>query len=244
MNGWRSIWNNRKPSEIIEENNLEQTFLYLKGCMGVTSSNPASCGEFLGQFNANLAKMEKGQDSSKPCSFFEIGCGSGPYLYYLANKRNCVKLGGIDYSVPLIEIAKKIMCPPHVNTEVAELYCAEAIDMDVKEKYDYVYSRSVFQYFPSEEYGLKVARKMLDKANRCVALFDIFDTVKRDDFLAYRRSVIDNYDEKYADTQHQFYSKELFRELARQNNCEVVFARDSLNGYWNEPFVYDVYLYK
>ena len=85
---------------------------------------------------------------------------------------------------------------------------------------------------------------LLDKANRCVALFDIFDTVKRDDFLAYRRSVIDNYDEKYADTQHKFYSKELFKELARQNNCEVVFARDSLSGYWNEPFVYDVYLYK
>ena len=60
----------------------------------------------------------------------------------------------------------------------------------------------------------------------------------------YEEYLLHNYDEKYADTQHQFYSKELFKELARQNNCEVVFARDSLNGYWNEPFVYDVYLYK
>ena len=244
MEGWKSVWNNRKPAEIIEENNLEQTFLYLKGCMGVTSSNPASSTEFLDQFRSNLAKLKKGTDPSKPLSFFEIGCGSAPYLYYLAKEENCSKLGGIDYSVPLIDIAKKIMCPPHINTKVSELYCSEAIEMGVTEKYDCVYSRSVFQYFPGEEYGLKVAQKMLDKANNSVGIYDLFDCQKKEDFLSYRRSVIENYDSKYADTPHQFYSKEDFIRLADENNCDVVFSRDALNGYWNEPFVFDVYLYK
>lgn len=244
MNRWRSIWNNRTPSEIIDENNFEETFLYLKGCMGIKSSTPASSEGFLGQFKANLSKLERGLNPSEPHSYFEIGCGSAPYLYYLAKKRDCVRLGGVDYSVPLIDIAKKIMCPPHVNAEVAELYCAEAIEVDVDIEYDCVYSRSVFQYFPGEEYGLKVAQKMLDKASHCVGIFDILDSEKKEDFLNYRRSVVENYDEKYADTPHQSYSKDLFMKLAEQNKCEVVFARDSLKDYWNEPFVYDVYLYK
>lgn len=244
MNEWKSIWNNRQPSEIMGEDNFEQTFLYLKSCMGVKIDAHTTGTEFLEQFKSNLMKMEKGLDNKKPISFFEIGCGSAPYLFYLAKNRDCSKLGGVDYSVPLIDIAKKIMCPPYVNTEVKELYCAEAIETDDTEKYDCVYARSVFQYFPSEEYGLKVVQRMLDKTNHSIGIFDLFDVQKRDDFLAYRRSVVENYDSKYADTPHQFYSRELFIKLAVQNNCDIVFSRDSLKGYWNEPFVFDVYLYK
>jgi len=244
MNGWKSIWNNRKPENIIENNNFEQTFLYLKSCMGVAISANTTSSVFLEQFKSNLSKMERGAANEKLRSFFEIGCGSAPYLYVLAHQYDCLKLGGVDYSVPLIEIAKKIMCSPYVDKRVAELYCAEAVDMDTSEKYDCVYSRSVFQYFPSEEYGLNVARKMLEKANKCVGIFDLFDSKKKEDFLSYRRKVVENYDSKYADTPHQFYSKETFLKFAEENNCDVLFSRDSLKGYWNEPFVYDVYLYK
>lgn len=243
-NEWKKIWNNRYPAKKNEDNDFEQTFLYLKSCMGVKIDEHTTSKEFLEQFQANLIKMEKGLDSTKPHSFFEIGCGSGPYLYFLAKNCNCLQLGGLDYSVPLIDIAKKNMYSPHVNKNVRELYCGEAIEMDVTERYDCVYSRSVFQYFPSQEYGMKVAQKMLEKATHCIGIFDLFDVQKRDDFLSYRRSVVKDYDSKYAETPHQFYSKEQFTRLAEKNNCEVVFSRDSLKGYWNEPFVFDVYLYK
>ena len=243
-NEWKAVWNNRKPADIIGDNNFEQTFLYLKSCMGVKIDSTTTSTAFLEQFKANLAKMEKGMDADKQHSFFEVGCGSAPYLYYIANNRDCLQLGGVDYSVPLIDIAKKIMFSPHVNANVKELYCGEAIEIDVTEKYDCVYSRSVFQYFPSVEYGMEVAQKMIEKANHGIGLFDLFDVQKSEDFLSYRRSVVENYDSKYAETPHQFYSKELFQKLAKKNNCEVVFSRDSLKGYWNEPFVFDVYLYK
>ncbi len=119
-----------------------------------------------------------------------------------------------------------------------------ATEISKSKTYDCVYSRSVFQYFPSEAYGLGVAEKMIAKARHCVGIFDIFDADRQDEFLAYRRSLIENYDEKYADTPHQFYPKKSFLRLAEQNDCDILFSRDSLPGYWNEPFVYDIYLYK
>jgi hypothetical protein len=102
----------------------------------------------------------------------------------------------------------------------------------------------VFQYFDSEEFGLDVVEKMLEKANHSVAIFDLFDPQQKEAFLSYRRTVIENYDEKYKDTPHQFYHKECFLRLAEKHHCDVLFTRDPLPGYWNEPFAYDVYLYK
>jgi len=211
--------------------------------MGVSSATPVDFISFREQFEANLKKMDL-LCPHKPQSFFEVGCGSGVYLYYIGNQHDKCKLGGMDYSTPLIETAKKVLCPPFVDAIVSELYCAEAMAIDVAKKYDCVYSRSVFQYFGNEEYGLNVAEKMLEKATHCVAIFDLFDSQKKEEFLSYRRTVIENYDEKYKDTPHQFYHKECFLRLAEKHHCDVLFTRDPLPGYWNEPFVYDVYLFK
>lgn len=241
---WQSIWNNRKAADVIEGGSREDIFYFLKGLMGIQNTDiPGNLRNMVNQFEANLDKMAL-FSSMKPSSFFEVGCGSGSYLYYIGSgKEECI-VGGLDYSAPLIESAEKVLRPPYISANVKELYCTEARNLDIREKYDCVFSRSVFQYFANEEYGLAVAEKMLEKANHCVAIFDLFDPQKKENFLAYRRSVIENYDEKYKDTPHQFYAKESFLRLAEKHHCDVLFTRDSLQEYWNEPFVYDVYLYK
>ena len=242
---WKSIWNNRKAADVIEGKSREDIFYFLKGMMGITNHPDVSSNKrnLVNQFEANLMKMTM-FFPAKPSTFFEVGCGSGAYLYFIGSQEDDCIIGGLDYSAPLIDSAKTVLRASYISAKVKELYCADAINLDVREKYDCVYSRSVFQYFESEEYGLKVAEKMLEKANHCVAIFDLFDSQKKEDFLSYRRSVIEDYDEKYKDTPHQFYAKESFLKLAEKHHCDVLFTRDPLPKYWNEPFVYDVYLYK
>lgn len=242
MNSWKTIWNNKKTDGEFDSDSIEETFQYLKSLMGVASAEGIGFSDFRDQFDSNLAKIGGYSFDYKPQSYFEVGCGSGAYLYYLGRKNQKLTVGGIDYSEPLIEAAKNVL--NSLKICIGELYCAEAIELDVDTKYDCVYSRSVFQYFPSAEYGLAVAEKMLQKARCCVGIFDLFDPQTKDDFLKYRRSVIEDYDVKYRETPHQFYQKESFLTLAQKNGCDVLFSRDPLKGYWNEPFVYDVYLYK
>jgi ubiquinone/menaquinone biosynthesis C-methylase UbiE len=197
----------------------------------------------LSQFEANLFKLKKmGLLDLK--SYYEVGCGSGAYLYYLGYHFQNLALGGCDYSVPLVETAQKVLKQPYISAEVSDLSCSAAKEMDVAASYDCVFARSVFQYFPDKAYGLEVCARMLKKANKSVGIFDIHDEQRKDDFLAYRRSTIPDYDRIYAQTPHQFYAKEDFLQLAEKNDCEVFFSRDALTGYWNEPFVFDVYFYK
>lgn len=88
-----------------------------------------------------------------------------------------------------------------------ELYCGEAVDIDPDVKYDSVMSNSVFEYFESDEYAEKVMQKMLEKAEYSIGIFDVHDAEKKDEYLQYRRSIIQNYDEKYKNLDKNFLTK-------------------------------------
>lgn len=85
---------------------------------------------------------------------------------------------------------------------------------------------------------------MLEKANHSVAILDVHDLQFKEKFLEYRRSKIDNYDDRYSNTQHLFLPKNLFIEIAEKNNCSIKFSHSKLPGYWNDEFTYDVYMFK
>lgn len=243
MNKWQSIWNDRRFPDEIQDGTTEDTFFALKRLMGINTAGEIGGADFIRQFEKNLVKM--GMDSkNEPNSFFEVGCGSGANLYYLGKKHEKTILGGMDYSEPLANAARKALSAASIMARVQELYVDEARNIDTSIKYDCVFARSVFQYFPNEQYGIDVAGKMMEKANGCVGIFDLFDLHKKEDLLSYRRSVIENYDEKYKDTPLQFYSKESFLNLADEHHCDVLFTRDPLKGYHNETFSFDVYMYK
>ncbi|MCR4648835.1 MAG: hypothetical protein K5776_07130, partial [Lachnospiraceae bacterium] len=70
------------------------------------------------------------------------------------------------------------------------------------------------------------------------------DLAKKEDFIAYRRSTIEDYDKKYAGINHMFYSKAFFAEIAEKNNCSVKFSKTPIKNYWNSPYTYDVYFFK
>lgn len=125
-----------------------------------------------------------------------------------------------------------------------ELYEAEAINMDVSEKYTAVFANSVFSYFNDYEYARTVLGKMLEKTEYSIGILDIHDVDKKEDFLAYRRMLTPDYDKKYENLDKLFYTKSFFINFAEENDLNIKICKSDLEGYWNNPFLFNVYLYK
>lgn len=235
MNNWKNIWSNKGNFELVENIDTEtmandEVFYKLKVLMGVTvvDGNGVSCKDFVSQFRRNCSEMSFSTDEVYiPDSFFDVGCGTGAYLYLLENGFNgkSVKIGGCDYSKSYIDIAGKVLKNPK------ELYVGEAAEIDVDIKYDIVYSRNIFQYFADEDYARIVVERMLEKSKRAIAILDVHDLRMREKFLEYRRSKIEDYDKKYANTPHLFLPKSFFIKIAEDYNCDLKFVHSTLNGY-------------
>ena len=246
MSDWKKVWNRNGENEDIksldfDQLNMKEGFIKLKEMMGITlvDGKSVSVDDFYNQFMENLREMSFSiSESYMPKSFFDVGCGTGSYLFLLKRMFSELRLGGMDYSEGFIKSAIQAV------GKQSELYTGEALDLDIQSKYDVVFSRSIFQYFDDDLYAKNVTEKMLEKANHAVAILDVHDLKLREDFLQYRRSKIEDYDRKYANTKHLFLPKELFLSIAEEHGCSIKFSHSSLPGYWNSKFTYDVYLFK
>lgn len=246
MQNWKKIWGGKIADPAKLSNNcLEDLFMELKRLTGndTVGNGGVSYEAFLKQYQMvkkEMAFSTKSEDT--PNSFFEVGCGSGALLLLLQNdlkkQFDVYSVGGMDYSESLIEAAKLVLDNP------TEIYCSEASELATNIKYDCVFSYSAFEYFYDYEYAKTVLDKMIEKANRSVAVLDVHDINKKSEYNEYRRSIIPNYDEKYADLQKLFYDKSFFVSYAENNNLDLKITSCRLDGYWNAPFTYDVYLYK
>jgi hypothetical protein len=147
-------------------------------------------------------------------------------------------VGGMDYASNLIKAAQKALKTPK------ELYCDEAASLDTEIMYDAVFSTSAFEYFESDEYAAAVLDKMLQKARYSVAVLGVHDEEKKEEYVEYRRNKIENYDVLYKGLTKKFFPKNFFIRYAQANHLEIAIENSCLDGYWNQPFVYDVYLYK
>lgn len=148
-------------------------------------------------------------------SLFEVGCGSGSFLYpwYLKG----VEVGGIDYSEPLINGAKVLM-------STGNWQISEATDFDSSIQSDYVLSYGVFLYFPNHEYAERVLKKMVLKAKKAVCIFDIPDLDLKEATESMRRELNgENYNIIYQDLDHLYFHKSWWINLANQlgKNIEI-----------------------
>ena len=168
-------------------------------------------------------------------SVYEFGCGAGANL--LLFERDGFTCGGIDYSSALIDIAKKVL-------KSDDIVCDEAKNASVSPKYDCVLANSVISYFPNTDYTLEVLEKMYEKANFSIGLIDVHNIEKKEDFLAFRRKTVENYDEKYENLSKLFYSKDLFADFAKSHGLKIEFYNSVVENYWNNEFVFNCFLYK
>lgn len=246
MKNWKRIWGNRyADKEKLDSGNVKEVFMELKRLTGndTLGGQGVSYEAYTKQFA--MARREMSFSPIKdfvPESYFEVGCGSGALLFLLQQDRTSIGRnfisGGVDYSQSFIEAARQVLY------ETRELYCAEAIELDTSIKYDCVFSYSAFEYFYDYEYAKDVMEKMLIKANHSVAVLDVHNKKLSDAYDDYRRSIMPDYDERYADLKKLFYDKFFFIDFAEKHDLDVKFTSCKLDGYWNAPFTFDVYFYK
>ena len=249
MNKWQEIWNKRDFNfNILQTNDKYLIFKELKRANGFDVINDGLTIEALlkqyNQIKANFAKALPGNNFNNAKSIYEVGCGSGANLF-LFNKEG-LKVGGIDYSEALVSVAKKVL-------DSSDIIYGEAINLPysdtskanlTNEIYDLVLSNSVFSYFPNYEYANIVLEKMYYKCKYAIGLVDIHDIEKEKAFNDYRIAEVKNYKERYKDLNKLFYSKNFFIEFAKMHDMKIQFEKSDIDGYWNNNFIFNCFMYK
>lgn len=174
---------------------------------------------------------------------FEFGCGSGAFLYPLFLRN--FEVAGIDYSKELIEIAQKFLSYDSFFVSNAE----ESIHKNTS--YDIVLSHGVFMYFPDLIYAEKVFKNMVNLSKNKIAILDVCDLDKFDDYDKKRlKRFIDEgftkeqYRLKYEGLDHLFYNKKWFIELSKKYNLKIKIIDQNYENYGNSEFRFNVILEK
>lgn len=236
QNEWKTIWGKRTADEkILKTEDKKQIFLELKRSNGFDVVEDGLSYESLEGQKNEMENWLSGKGKQKINSIYEVGCGSGANLFLFEQDR--IVCGGLDYSETLIESAKKVL-------QSNDLLCKEAIDTPVNPQYDAVLSNSVFSYFKDEEYAYGVLEKMYQKTAYSIGLIDIHDAEKEQAFLAYRKTIIPDYEERYKNLPKFFYQKEFFEKFAKEHQMDICFTESHMKGYWNNEFIFNCYMYK
>jgi len=227
MDRWKEIWSGKK---LEGEPNLED-LLNLDGCGSGSGKIESDAWRQYVQDVSHKIGLEESD------SVYEVGCGAGAFLYLIYGSGH--KVGGIDYSSSLIDIAQKVM--PGMYFSVGE-----ARDVDTIEKYDVVVSNTVFQYFSDLGYAREVLTRMLDKAERVVAVLDVSDRALREEFEEARRGALPKgeYEKKYEGLDHLYYEKDWFRDAAKEHEYDIEIFGQDIQNYKGNRFRFNVVIKK
>lgn len=236
-NNWKKIWSNRTfDYEVLKKNDVYQTFLALKRSDGFDiGDGNLSLEAMVHQYSEIKTMLSAHIEGESLKSVYEIGCGSGANLLLFEN--DGIECGGIDYSEALVEIAKNVL-------QSQDILCAEAIHTPLDRSYDVVLSNSVISYFENTDYALEVLEKMYAKARYAIGIIDIHDIEKKEAYVTYRKATFENYEENYKDLPKLFYDKSFFSDFAHKHNMDIVITDSTMEGYWNNDFVFNCFLYK
>lgn len=238
-NKWKTIWGKRVADmDLLEKGDTREIFLELKRCDGYDVGGGQIPYEAFIEQHQRIKKYLSNTESGREVpveSIYEVGMGAGASMFLF--EREGIRCGGADYSESLVNIAGIVL-------KSKDIRCCEAVEIETNPVYDVVMSNGVFHYFIDEEYALEVLKRMSCKAKKTIGIFDIRDKEKEEDFLQYRKKMIPDYEERYKGLPTLFYKKDFFAEFAARNDMEIRFDTPNLEGYWNNNFAFDCYMYK
>lgn len=93
-------------------------------------------------------------------SIYEVGCNSGPNLWYVNEAFENKRIGGIDINPEAIKFASEKL--PDAEFSVGSLY-----ELDTEDKYDIVFTSGVLLHIPPDQVK-SVILKCIEKANKYV----------------------------------------------------------------------------
>ncbi len=237
-NKWHQIWN-KKGVNIPDFSRDEfDVFCDLKRANGY-DVNVRDEKEYFSNFYREwmemynrLTEIAKGNIHS----IYEVGCGSGVNLYLFKNRIPDVVLGGIDYSEGLANMARNV-------TGCSDIECGSAENMDVEAHFDLVMAGAVFQYFDSLDYAGTVLDKMIQKSEKIVYISELHDLELQEEWLAYRRASMENYDQIYEGLGKLFYSREWILDIADRHGKQAVFTKCDNPEYWNSKYEFNCFIF-
>lgn len=217
-NNWSNIWESRI------ENPVKMTHNQLLEANGYDNDRSRIYTWSLGfalNYYSNLWYLRDGD------SIYEVGCGAGAMLY--PYHQELYKVGGIDLSNSLIELAK-------LNLPTGSFVQGEAIELNVEEKWDHLISFGLFFYFPDMEYVETVLDKMVEKAIRTISVYDIPDLATKEECENMRRLTTENYDELYKGLDHLYFTREWFTNYAHKKGLHISVFDQLIPGYVNGKY--------
>ena len=175
-------------------------------------------------------------------SLLEVGCGAG--LFLLPFAQSGVKVGGVDYSKTLVEIAKAVLPGGSRvrHSEANRLPFAPA-------SFDHAASNGVFLYFPSWSYAeqaLDEVLRVLKPGGRCL-ITDLNDLKKKTlaERLRRKNLGVKKYRQMYKGLHHMYYRQEWFARYARQRGLVFeVASQKKANNYGNSAWRFMYYFQK
>lgn len=228
MTNWQNIWN--KKGESASGLTLADLIL-ADGFEAVTGSYTIET--WIKHINDLLSEIEVLPSTS----FFEVGCGSGAFIYPIYSQGHIVS--GIDYSHTLLNLAKQAM--PNMEFDVGNAH-----ELLTQPQFDVVLSHGVFHYFDSYDVAREVVSRMIQKSNKYVMILDVPDLATMDESETARRGALGKaeYEAKYKDLKHLYYPRSFFEEFRVDNQLKVRILDQDVKGYLNSKFRFNVILEK
>ena len=228
---WHSVWNKRDVKFDSSNESILSKLIKADGFDSPTGMISES------SWLEHSDKMRKLLKIVAKSSLYEVGMGAGAFLYPYYNFVN--KIGGIDYSASLINVAKRVM-------PKGDFILGDALYIDINTKYDLVVSNSVFFYFTSYEYAMKVLNKMFEKATNTIAILEVSDIeyIKKAEEIRQKSLTAVEYQTKYKDFQHLYYSKEFFMKFAEMKDCNIKIFNPNITGYNANKYRFSVIINK
>lgn len=159
------------------------------------------------------AHFEKLMSLDKNMNTLEVGCGTGRWAFYLADKVK--KVVAIDLSDKMIEIAKKKQRNSSVKN--VEFHCISVMDFDTDEKFDLIYFSGVLQYIKDKDIEMILAKLPEWMNSDCLVLSR--DTLS----LQSRFSSVEEYSVIYR-------TKDEYKQMFKKYGLNLVYQGKSYNN--------------
>jgi cyclopropane fatty-acyl-phospholipid synthase-like methyltransferase len=188
--------------------------------------------------------MEKNSKIKRKESILDFGSGNGAFLNYFIKKYNLKDNYSFELSFPLIQFQKKLLDRTNFY-QMHQSACKAFAKINNNIIVDHFISNSVFQYFCSNKYCLKVLDFLIKVTKKSILICDIKEFNKKN---IYKEKVRNRqnlskteFKNKYQNTPIRFYAKSFFirilQNLKTKYNFKYKFislpssATDSEFGY-------------
>jgi SAM-dependent methyltransferase len=228
VTGWDAIWDRRTlpPSQGSILADLMAADGLDSGFAGLPEESWAS----------GVRRLAAALGLARGDSVFEVGCGAGAFLYEL--ERLGCSVSGVDRSPALIARAGEVLPSGDFNV-------ADAAEVSPQPQADAVISFGVFLYFRSLPYAESVLDRMVAKARRVVAVFDVPDLATRTLDIERRQQLAGGaaaYEARYADLDHRYYDREwMDRALRARGLTDIHIEDQTISDYGNAPFRFNAW---